>query len=129
MRILLAAPDRDILMCYERLLSQEGHEVTTAFDGMQIPQLLAGNGPEAVILDLDLPGLDRSRILRMFAEDNIPVVALGEALPENADAKNIRSLRYPFLPEELFAALEALPGKRSLPGTADAAPGKDIGER
>ena len=129
MRILLAAPDRDILMCYERLLSQEGHEVTTAFDGMQIPQLLAGSGPEAVILDLDLPGLVRSRILRMFAEDNIPVVALGEALPENADAKNVSFLRYPFLPEELFAAVIALTVQQSLPDTADAAFGEDSGER
>ncbi len=129
MRILLAAPDRDILMCYERLLSQEGHEVTTAFDGMQIPQLLAGSGPEAVILDLDLPGLDRGRIFRMFTADGIPVIALGDLQTENDDAKNVRFLRYPFIPEELFAAIGALSGKESPPDTADAAPGEDIGER
>ncbi|MBQ5953105.1 MAG: response regulator transcription factor [Lachnospiraceae bacterium] len=129
MRILLAAPDRDILMCYERLLSQEGHEVTTAFDGMQLPQLLAGGGPEAAILDPDLPGLDRVRILRMFAENGIPVIALGDIPPESTDTKQLRFLRYPFLPEELFAAIGALPTQKSIPDSAEAASGKIIQER
>ena len=43
MNILLADSDRDFLQCYQKLLTMDGHTVTTAFDGAQTLSLL---GPE-----------------------------------------------------------------------------------
>ena len=58
MRILIAAPDRDLLTAYDKLLTGSGHAVVTAFDGTQVMRLLAGRGVDLAILDRCLPRAD-----------------------------------------------------------------------
>ena len=55
MKILFAAPDRDLLECFRKLLETDLGETVTAFDGTQVLTLLASESVDAVILDRDLP--------------------------------------------------------------------------
>ena len=41
MRILFAAPDRDLLECYKKLLESDFGETVTAFDGTQVYSLMS----------------------------------------------------------------------------------------
>ena len=105
MNILLADSNRDLLQCYEKLLTMDGHTVTTAFDGTQVAALLAPEKYDIAILEQRLPRMALDRLLQDLDRDHIPVIVLtegpvtvktllGNTLP-NA------YLIFPFLPEDL----------------------------
>ncbi len=110
MRILFAAPDRDLLSGYRLLLEDCGHETATAFDGTGAVSKLANGTFDLAILDRDLPRVDAGRIVAMLNEQGVPVILLTKArlhaaqLLEPALANDY--LTYPFLPAELTAAID-----------------------
>jgi len=57
-RILVVDDNRDAVESLAELLTLFGHEVETAHDGMAAVRAAAAFRPEAVILDIGLPGLD-----------------------------------------------------------------------
>ncbi|MBE6990315.1 MAG: response regulator [Ruminococcaceae bacterium] len=116
MRILIAAPDRDLLTAYDKLLTGSGHAVVTAFDGTQVMRLLAGRGFDLAILDRCLPRADVGAVTAALRRESTrsvllqdhpvrPVELRGETAPDAC-------LAYPFLPGELLALLESLPPLR-----------------
>ena len=105
MNVLLADSNRDLLQCYQKLLTMDGHTVTTAFDGAQVVSLLGPEKFDLAILEEDLPRIERNQLLQALNRDRIPVIVLaggiatvkmllGSALP-NA------YLFFPFLPADV----------------------------
>ena len=104
MKLLFASSDRDLLLCYGKLLQADGRTVLTAFDGPQLYTQLAG-GADLVITDARLPRLELKGLLRFLKEEGSAVILLinekktrekyRDLLPEEA------FLPYPFAPDEL----------------------------
>lgn len=76
MKILFAAPDRDLLECYKQLLEKDLGEIVTAFDGTQVLALLSTENFDAAILDCSLPRVDHKKLVAKMQEKKIPIVAL-----------------------------------------------------
>ncbi len=115
MRILFAAPDRDLLECYKAILEADGNEVTIAFDGAAALSLLTDRTFEVVILDRDIPRVEHSRIAARATEKNVPVIILspepeGEQGPSGKFAQSAY-LSYPFDPEKLESVISDVTGK------------------
>lgn len=77
MRILAVDDDRDIRDFYRHFLREAGHEALLAADGHEA-LALAQRRPDAIVLDLGLPGLDGYQVLQSLQADpatrDIPVV-------------------------------------------------------
>ncbi len=123
MNILLADSDRDLLQCYRKLLTMDGHTVTTAFDGAQTVSLLGPGKFDIAILEEDLPRIDRDQLVQALNKRRIPVILLatgpvtvktllGPALP-NA------YLSFPFLPADLKQLIQAVTDKTRSPETVN----------
>ena len=109
MKILFAAPDRDLLECYKRLLEPETGVVVTAFDGTQVFSLLSEESFDTVILDRRLPRIDSKTILTRIREKKIPVIVL-TGTPAGVrqltdDPLPNAYLTYPFTPEKMKETL------------------------
>ena len=75
--ILLVEDDSSIRELTEMGLRAAGFQVTTAADGGAALARFRTDGPEAVILDIMLPGLDGLEVCRAIrAESSVPVVML-----------------------------------------------------
>ncbi|MBR0231496.1 MAG: response regulator [Clostridia bacterium] len=76
MKILFAAPDRDLLECYKKLLETDLGETVTAFDGTQVITLLSTESFDIALLDRNLPRVDHKTIIERANAKNVPVVVL-----------------------------------------------------
>jgi DNA-binding response OmpR family regulator len=103
MRILLAAPDRDLLGCYGKLLAADVGETVTAFDGTQVLSLLGTEHFDVAVIDCSLPRVKPETLAGRLKEHGIPVVVLdnGHAARPYADAQ----LYYPFNEEDLVEVI------------------------
>jgi len=119
MRILLAAPDRDLLRCYNIILDEAFGETVTAFDGTHVLALLADTDFDLCILDRDLPRVGHAEIRKKLAEKGIPAIVL-----TNGDAEQDASpealpealvLPFPFSPDEMRAAVRLATEKGTEP--------------
>ena len=107
-QVLLAAADRDLLACYQRILSDRFGETVTAFDGTQVFSLLGTGSFDLVILDEDLPRMDHQQLVNRINERNIPLIILTTGLRQNANGQTAHFLPFPFTPEEICAAAEGM---------------------
>lgn len=116
MNILLADPDRDMLLCYARLLELAGNEAVTAFDAAGLVGRWEENRPDLIILNTDLPGLDRNGLAAKAAADPVPLLMLGLSRTAPAPGGGFPSayLAYPFRPEELLQQIDLLSGKGTI---------------
>lgn len=117
MKILLAAPDRDFLACYSKLLEPEFGEIVTAFDGPQIIALLSVEPFDGVILDSNLPRMAVKTIIARVHEKGVPVLVL---TPSSVSAHQLIEeplpngyLSYPFTAAALTDALRDMLEKTS----------------
>jgi DNA-binding response OmpR family regulator len=116
-RVLVIDDEPDVLLLCRVNLSHAGHEVLEALDGALGVELAGTEHPDAVILDLMMPGLDGVDVLTLLASDDatrdIPVMMLS-AKTQRADRERCReagALAYvtkPFSPVELTALVETL---------------------
>ena len=117
MKILLADSDRDLLHSYEKLLSMEGHEVTTAFDGAQAATLLAAGPYDLAILERALPRVGHGQLIGLLRREGVPAIVLlegragvGQLL---SDSLPEAYLALPFLPGDLTALIDSVTAKRA----------------
>jgi two-component system, OmpR family, alkaline phosphatase synthesis response regulator PhoP len=77
-RILVIEDEDSLRMALADALVAEGYEVLEAADGEQGLQAALSEGPEAILLDLMLPGRDGFSVLRALREDRLsaPVLIL-----------------------------------------------------
>ena len=75
-RVLVADDEEEIRKILSRILEQEGFEVITASDGEQAMQKICSDIPDAVLLDVRMPGLNGMEVLKKIKaiEENLPVV-------------------------------------------------------
>ncbi|MBR4768805.1 MAG: hypothetical protein IK088_07505 [Lachnospiraceae bacterium] len=97
MKLLIADPDRGFLASYQKLLTAAGHEVLTAFDGVQALSALNEEEPEAVAFRADLPRINTVQFLAAAQKKQIPVILTStEDLSGKYAVKPAAMLCFPF---------------------------------
>lgn len=116
MKILFAAPNRDLLQGYQKILTEDFGETVIAFDGAQLLSQLASGGYTIAILDRSLPRVRHELLLRQLEREKIPVITL---LHEPVAVKHLTEsplshafLSYPFRAEELCGLIRDVLAKR-----------------
>jgi two-component system response regulator MprA len=117
-KILVVDDERAVRESLRRALELEGYEIELAEDGRQALERLAGeNGdePDAVILDVLMPGVDGLEVCRTLRSQGsrLPILMLTartqiEDRVEGLDAGADDYLTKPFALEELLARVRAL---------------------
>lgn len=113
-KILVIEDDPRIQKTLHRLFTEEGYEVQGVQDGNQGSESFHLNTPDAVVLDLMLPGVSGRDLCKSFKEisPGIPVIVLS-AVTEVADKVLLLELgaddyvTKPFSPRELLARVQA----------------------
>ncbi|OGL38395.1 MAG: DNA-binding response regulator [Candidatus Schekmanbacteria bacterium GWA2_38_11] len=84
-KILIIDDDQKLVNIIKNYLEKDGHEVLTAFDGVDGIEKIENNKLDLVVLDLMLPKLDGLEVCRMIRrESSIPILMLS-AKGEEAD--------------------------------------------
>jgi two-component system, OmpR family, alkaline phosphatase synthesis response regulator PhoP len=128
-RILVVEDNPDRAYGLRNNLEIEGYDVDVVDDGTQGLARARAEGPDLIILDLMLPGLDGYRVLRALRDEGrrMPILIL-TARGEEAD--KVRGLRLgaddyvtkPFGVLELLARVEALLRRAAPPGESAGPP-------
>ena len=124
-RKVLLVDDEDALRrVMKDLLEREGYIVSEARDGVQALDQVDRFGPDVIVLDLNLPGLDGYGVLSHLrsrpATADIPVVVLTAKSDEDNEVRVFQLgaddfLTKPFRARALSARLDAVLGRRRLP--------------
>ena len=105
MNILFASKDRDLLKCYQLLLSDEDTAVDTAFDGIQVLNAIAAKKYDILIVSQDIPRITCRQIVEHAKSMRLPVIVLTQKktglniLLDDVLANDY--LEMPFVSEEL----------------------------
>ena len=120
-KVLLVDDEDSLRRVMRDLLEREGYVVTEARDGVQALDQVDRVGPDIIVLDLNLPGLDGYGVLSHLrsrpATANIPVVVLTAKGDEDNEVRVFELgaddfLTKPFRARALSARLEAVLGRR-----------------
>ena len=112
-KILVCDDDKEIVEAIEIYLTQDGHQVLEAYDGIEAVEILKKESVDLLIMDIMMPRMDGIRAtLKIREEHNIPIIILS-AKSEAADkilGLNIGADDYitkPFNPLELVARVKS----------------------
>ena len=105
--------DKEIVEAIEIYLTQDGHQVLEAYDGIEAVEILKKESVDLLIMDIMMPRMDGIRAtLKIREKHNIPIIILS-AKSEDADkilGLNIGADDYitkPFNPLELVARVKS----------------------
>ena len=112
-KILVCDDDKEIVEAIEIYLTQDGHQVLEAYDGIEAVEILKKESVDLLIMDIMMPRMDGIReTLKIREKHNIPIIILS-AKSEDADkilGLNIGADDYitkPFNPLELVARVKS----------------------
>jgi two-component system, OmpR family, response regulator MprA len=115
MRLLVVDDDPSVREALALVLGLNGFDVTTAVDGREAIRTLALGSPDAVVLDVLMPGLDGLEVCRRIRAtgDRTPVLMLTARAEVSERVAGLEAgaddyLAKPFAHEELVARLRAL---------------------
>jgi two-component system response regulator MprA len=115
MRILVVDDDRALRDALRRVLTLAGYEAQTAESGEQAIELVVQAVPDAVVLDIGLPGIDGLEVCRRLRRlgNRVPILMLTarDAVSDRIDGLDAGADDYlvkPFDVEELKARVRAL---------------------
>ena len=114
MRILIVDDDVELVGLLRYALETAGYEVVVAYDGEQALAVFEQTGPDLVVLDVNLPGIDGFGVLEKLRRDSdIPVMMLTVRADEADEVRGLDLgaddyLRKPFSPRALLARVRAL---------------------
>lgn len=113
-RVLVVDDDPGLRSLLEAYLGDSGFAVDTAEDGVAMWQALERGLPDAIVLDLMMPGEDGlSLVRRLRGQSNVPILMLSARGEEIDRVVGLEMgaddyLTKPFSPRELLARLRAL---------------------
>ena len=112
-KILVCDDDKEIVEAIEIYLTQDGHQVLEAYDGIEAVEILKKESVDLLIMDIMMPRMDGIRAtLKIREKHNIPIIILS-AKSKDADkilGLNIGADDYitkPFNPLELVARVKS----------------------
>ncbi len=112
-KILVCDDDKAIVEAISIYLQQEGYEIVTAYDGVEVMEVLRNQKIDLLIIDIMMPRLDGIRATLKIREENpLPIIILS-AKSEDADkilGLNVGADDYvtkPFSPLELVARVKS----------------------
>jgi CheY-like chemotaxis protein len=120
-KVLLVDDEDSLRKVMKDLLERDGYVVTEARDGVQALDQVDRVGPDIIVLDLNLPGLDGYGVLSHLrsrpATASIPVIVLTAKGDEDNEVRVFELgaddfLTKPFRARALSARLEAVLGRR-----------------
>lgn len=129
MTVLLVEDEPVVADVIVRLLEQRGHRVTHVRNGLDAVGELSRACFDAMLLDLDLPGVDGFQVARMVRRmphlASLPIVAVtarsaGDEMKAIRDAGMDALVRKPMSGEQLEAALDAVGSKAVGPASRTA---------
>jgi two-component system response regulator MprA len=127
MRILVVEDDRAVREALRRALTLGGYEAQTAEDGEQAIEMVVQNVPDAVVLDIGLPGVDGLEVCRRLRllgnRVAILILTAREQVSDRIDGLDAGADDYlvkPFDVEEVKARLRALLRRTVSAGDPDA---------
>ena len=116
--VLLVEDDRDGRRMYTDWLTHAGFRVDQAHNGLQALERALESGPDVVVTDLNIPGIDGFELTRRLKHDprtrEVPVVAITGYAAFAADpSRALRAgcdavLEKPCSPEDLERAIRGL---------------------
>jgi len=121
LKVLLVDDEDSLRKVMKDLLERDGYNVTEARDGVQALDQVDRVGPDIIVLDLNLPGLDGYGVLSHLrsrpATAGIPVIVLTAKGDEDNEVRVFELgaddfLTKPFRARALSARLEAVLGRR-----------------
>jgi two-component system response regulator (stage 0 sporulation protein F) len=75
--VLIVDDEENIRALYKEELADEGYDVILASNGYEALEVLNSRKPDAIILDIKMPGMDGVTLLKLIKErkdDDIPVI-------------------------------------------------------
>ncbi len=121
MNLLLAHSERDLLKSFGQLLTMDGHQISTAFDGAQVASLLGEQSFDLVLLEDRLPCLTRDPLLPLIRKKGLPVIVLldGRIVVRHLLRQELPEayLALPFLPADLNDLMHLVMALRASPDT------------
>jgi signal transduction histidine kinase/DNA-binding response OmpR family regulator len=114
--VLLADDNADMRQYLERLLTQNGYDVTVVADGIAALEAARERKPDLVVTDVMMPRLDGFGLLREFRADpklaTVPIIVLSARAGEEARIEGMQAgatdyLVKPFSARELVARVQA----------------------
>lgn len=126
MRVLIAEDDKPIADALKASLVDAGHAVDDVHDGIAAEQALLGEAYDLLVLDLGLPRLDGTQVLRRARERRsdvaVLVVTARDAVPDRVHTLDLGADDYlvkPFELSEFLARARALLRRRANSGLTD----------
>jgi len=100
-RILIVDDDRDICLMLSRLMQGEGLLSQIAHDGETALEMIGSARPDALLLDLKMPGMDGMEVLRRVKEmdTGLPVVMITAHADISGSVAAIKAGAYDYLPK------------------------------
>lgn len=79
-KILIVDDDADVRMALAITLEEAGHEIEEASDGIQVMDMVRKTNPDAILLDINMPGMDGFQALDLLQSnrdtESIPVIMI-----------------------------------------------------
>jgi DNA-binding NtrC family response regulator len=100
-RVLIVDDDRDICLMLSRLMKGEGLASEIAHDGQTALKLVRSQRPDALLLDLKMPGMDGMEVLRRVKEmdTDLPVVLITAHADIAGSVAAIKAGAFDYLPK------------------------------
>ncbi len=118
--VLVVDDDVKTVELVKLYLSRDGHQVLTAYDGLEALRLARESHPDLIVLDLMLPDIDGCEVCRTLRhESDVPVIMLTARTTDRDKLKGLDLgaddyVTKPFSPRELAARVRTV--FRRLPG-------------
>ncbi len=112
--ILVIEDEPDILMLVSRILVLKGYNVLTAGDGYSGLEMVKNNHPDAIVMDMILPGIDGWSLLKEIKQDvklaDIPIIIFSGVteLSKRQKALDMGAVSYLVKPSGISILTEAI---------------------
>lgn len=112
-RILVVDDNREVVHSLSKLLSYEGYEVLTAYDGIEALAVAAEQDLDLILLDVMMPRMNGlSAMMKIRADKKIPIIILSAKTEESDKVSGLTMgaddyVTKPFNTAELIARIQA----------------------